>query len=218
MHAKQTVGGNSRVNVGRILAACMVAACSGCALPPERPAAPSKVVLTVHTEEGVTPPDHWHSCLFVQASDKRILASEVDAPHGFIFTVGAGVFLADVEITAPGFEPKTEHLYLNPGSLSNSDVFMRETADVKRARLKLADARRQRSYVEAKPELEARIRDAILAGKICVGMTPEDAQASWGSAPRSSYSGGVGGSTETYRFPSYELVFLDGKLVQWYSH
>jgi|SRR6516164_4077093 hypothetical protein len=80
-----------------------------------------------------------------------------------------------------------------------------------------AEAKRRREdYVNAHPELESWLRDAILTGKIKIGMTAEQVEASCGKPP-----GGVNttvtayGKSEQWVYENDYLYFVNGILTSY---
>ena len=82
---------------------------------------------------------------------------------------------------------------------------------------------RRKDYVQKHPELKENIRQAILEGKVRLGMTKEQVIASWGEPYNKSTFGSVWGTTEqwTYGTCLYGCTILDfdnqGKLTNYYQ-
>jgi hypothetical protein len=84
--------------------------------------------------------------------------------------------------------------------------------DLSKERIKvdhlLREAQRQRrtAYIQAHPDLGPKTKEAIFRGKVLVGMTPEQAQASWGVPDRKHTT--VGSSKNKERWSYFGRVFL----------
>jgi hypothetical protein len=73
---------------------------------------------------------------------------------------------------------------------------------------------RHDDYVNAHPELEQRMRDVILSGKIEIGMTAEQVQASWGDPPAGVNSTvTANGKFEQWVYGNHYLYFENGILT-----
>lgn len=77
---------------------------------------------------------------------------------------------------------------------------------------------RRQQYVESNPELPAKTVEYILAGKIVIGMTKEQVEASWGQPRDVNRTVGSWGVHEQWIYGSYAgcyLYFEEGILTSW---
>lgn len=72
--------------------------------------------------------------------------------------------------------------------------------------LKEAQRQRRASYIQAHPELGPKTKEAIQKGKVLVGMTADQAQASWGVPDRKHTT--VGSNKNKERWSYFGRVFL----------
>lgn len=77
--------------------------------------------------------------------------------------------------------------------------------------------RKARFYAEH-PELTASEREAIAKRWFTNGMRREVVAFSMGSPNDKTMSGGLGGSSEVWRYSTVTLFFLDGRVARWVQH
>ena len=78
------------------------------------------------------------------------------------------------------------------------------------------DMVRRKDYVYDHPDLKQRIKDLILNGKISLGMTTKEVEASWGPDHRTNRSVGSWGVHEQWIYlDRYYLYFENGVLTSW---
>lgn len=73
-------------------------------------------------------------------------------------------------------------------------------------------------YIQNHPELNLRIRDAIEAGQVFIGMSQDEVVASWGEAFSKSYYISSSGRTDKWNYGGKTLNFFNGKLSSIFSH
>lgn len=81
-------------------------------------------------------------------------------------------------------------------------------------------ASRRQQYINANPELPAKTVECILAGKIFMGMTTSQVEASWGHPYPVNRSVGSWGTHEQWiyrvsKYTTHYLYFSDGILTSW---
>lgn len=79
----------------------------------------------------------------------------------------------------------------------------------------LARQQRREDYVKARTDLPQQTKDAILQGTIILGMSSEDARASWGQPERVNRTVGSFGVHEQWIYGNTYLYFDDGVLRSW---
>ena len=87
-----------------------------------------------------------------------------------------------------------------------------------RLNLEQQNTQRRQSYIDSHPDLSDQMRDDILAGIIRLGMTKEQAEASWGKPydiNKSVYAFGVNEQWVYGEYGSSYLYFEDGILTSW---
>jgi len=74
---------------------------------------------------------------------------------------------------------------------------------------------RRKKYVEEHPALKPEFVDVILKGTVCLGMSREDVQASWGPPNRVFEQASITGKLEQWQYSNMYLYFQDGVLTTW---
>ena len=85
------------------------------------------------------------------------------------------------------------------------------------------NARKRKLYAEQNPQLPSHIKNYLLNGKICVGMTKEQVLVSWGRRPSDiNKTVGSWGVNEQWVYGGihfgHYLYFDDGILTSWQEH
>jgi hypothetical protein len=90
-----------------------------------------------------------------------------------------------------------------------------EFAQAREQMAKDAEVKRQ-LYAKSQTHRPAQILRCVQEQKICVGMTEEEVQLSWGSPSRKNKTGGVGGSFDQWVYEDDRFVyFRNGALASW---
>jgi hypothetical protein len=85
------------------------------------------------------------------------------------------------------------------------------------AKRKQVEHERRKLYIEGHPELSDRIRDAILDGSIVLGMSTDEARASWGAPSHINKTVNAYGVSEQWVYGDTYVYFEHSKLTSWQS-
>ena len=85
------------------------------------------------------------------------------------------------------------------------------------AALKGVESSRRQGYVKTHSELDNNTKEAILKGKIFIGMGSDQAKASWGPPKRINKTVSASGVHEQWIYSSQYLYFENGKLTSFQS-
>jgi hypothetical protein len=107
-----------------------------------------------------------------------------------------------------------------PGWMFSALIEAADAKDYGRA----AEARREQrrkdareAYLEAHPELPERIKKAISAEKIVLGMSAQDTRASWGAPSKVNKTVNMNGVSEQWVYGDTYVYFQNGTLTSWQS-
>lgn len=92
--------------------------------------------------------------------------------------------------------------------------FKKKTERAAQAKREAAQQRRQ-SYLDAHPETTERIKEAITTGTLALGMSDQQARASWGAPEKINRTVNVQGVHEQWIYESTYVYFDDGVLTSW---
>lgn len=71
------------------------------------------------------------------------------------------------------------------------------------------------SFIKLNPNISASIKEKIRSGKVAIGMTPDQAKASWGKPYKITETSFASGTREQWIYESGFLFFENGRLSSW---
>ena len=109
-----------------------------------------------------------------------------------------------------------------------ADIIQQRRQSLNQQRRQSLNQQRRQSFVDVNPHLKENVKQAILEGKIFLGMTKKQAVASWGNPNSINRSGGSFGIHEQWVYernkyiggtvisvPSFYLYIENGVLKSW---